>query len=74
MILSGLKKTVIITNSINKTVLLPLCDNKCDYNKLKSVINCFTKIWQNVVGLIDCIDKSKNTTFTGLNTLLCEQE
>jgi hypothetical protein len=30
MRLSGLKKTVIITNSINKTVLLPLCDNKCD--------------------------------------------
>jgi hypothetical protein len=24
------KKPVIITNSINKTVLLPLCDNKSD--------------------------------------------
>ena len=56
MRLSGLKNPVIITNSINKTVLLPLCDNK-----LKSVINCFTKIWQNVISLIDCIDKSKNT-------------
>jgi hypothetical protein len=37
---------------------------------LKSVINCYTKIWQDVVSLIDCIDKSKNTKFTGLNTLL----
>ena len=26
---------VIITNSINKTALLPLCDNKCDRNKQK---------------------------------------
>jgi hypothetical protein len=34
---------------------------------LKSVINCFTKIWQDVVSLIDCIDKSKNTKLTGLN-------
>ena len=68
MRLSGYEKHVIITNSINKTVLLPLCDNKCDWNKLKSVINCFTKIWQDVVSLIDCIDKSKNTKFTGLNT------
>jgi hypothetical protein len=50
---------VIITNSINKTVLLPLCDNKCDWNKQKSVINRFTKIWQYVVSLIYCIDKNK---------------
>jgi hypothetical protein len=35
---------------------------------LKSVINCVTKIWQDVVSLIDCIDKSKNTKFTRLNT------
>jgi hypothetical protein len=68
MRLSGGKKTVIIKNSINKTVLLPLCDNKCDWNKQKSVIN--TKIWQYVVSLIYCIDKNKNTKFTGLNILL----
>ena len=70
MRLSGGKKPVIITNNINKTVLLPLCDNKCDWNKQKSVINCFTKIWQYVVSLIYCIDKNKNTKFTGLNILL----
>ena len=29
----GGKKPVIITNSINKTVLLPFCDNKCDWNQ-----------------------------------------
>jgi hypothetical protein len=33
------EKPVIITNSINKTVLLPFCDNKCDREKQKSVIN-----------------------------------
>ena len=44
MRLSGGKKPVILTNHYNKTVLLPLCDNKCDWNKQKSVINCFTKI------------------------------
>jgi hypothetical protein len=27
----------------------------------QSVINCFTKIWQDVVSLIDCMDKSKKT-------------
>ena len=43
---------------------------KCDWNKQKSVINCFTKIWQYVVSLIYCIDKNKNTKFTGLNILL----
>jgi hypothetical protein len=48
----------------NKTVLLPLCDNKCDWIKHKSDINCLTKIWQYVVSLIYCIDKSKNTKFT----------
>ena len=69
MRLSGGKKPVIITNSINKTVLLPFCDYKCDWNKQKSVINCFTKIWQYVVSLIYCIDKNKNTKFTGLNIL-----
>ena len=37
---------VIITNNINKTVLLPFCDNKCVWNKQKSVIIFFTKIWQ----------------------------
>jgi hypothetical protein len=30
MKLSGGKKPVIITNYYNKTVLLPLSDNKCD--------------------------------------------
>jgi hypothetical protein len=43
MRLSGRKKPVIITNYYNKTVLLPLCDNKCDWNKQKSDINCLTK-------------------------------
>ena len=43
MRLSGEKKPVIITNSINTTVLLPFCDNKCDWNKQKSVINVFYK-------------------------------
>jgi hypothetical protein len=66
MKLSGGKKPV-ITNYYNKTVLLPLCDNKCDWNKQKSAINCFTKIWQYVVSLIYCIDKNKNNKFTGLN-------
>ena len=42
MRLSGGKKPVIITNSINKTVLLPLCYNKYDWNQQKSVINSFT--------------------------------
>ena len=63
-------ETVIITNSINKTVfvskLLPLCDNKCDWNKQKSVINCFTKIWQYLISLIYCIDKNKNIKSNGL--------
>ena len=40
MKLSGGKKPVIITNYYNKTVLLPLSDNKCDWNKQKSLINC----------------------------------
>jgi hypothetical protein len=44
MRISGGEKPVVITNSINKTVLLPFCDNKCDWNKQKSVINCLTKI------------------------------
>ena len=52
MRLSGGKKPVILTNYYNKTVLLLLCDNKCDWNKQKSVIDCFTKIWQYVVSLI----------------------
>ena len=69
MRLSGGKKPVILTNHYNKTVLLPLCDNKCDYNKQKSDINCLTKIWQYVVSLIYCIDKNKKTKFTGLNIL-----
>jgi hypothetical protein len=43
MRLSGGKNPVIITNSINKTVLSPFCDNKCDCNKQKSVINCYSK-------------------------------
>jgi hypothetical protein len=38
MRLSGEKKPVILTNYYNKTVLLPLCDNKCNWNKQKSVI------------------------------------
>ena len=59
----GKKTLSLLQIAPTKTVLLPLCDNKCDYNK-------FTKIWQDVVSLIDCIDKSKNTKFTGLNTLL----
>jgi hypothetical protein len=60
MKLSGEKKPVIITNYYNKTVLLPLCDNKCDWNKQKSHINCLTKIWQYVVSLIYCIDKKNH--------------
>jgi hypothetical protein len=59
----------IIVYYYNKTVLLPLCDNKCDGNKQESDINCLTKMWQYVVSLIYCIDKNKNTTFTGLNIL-----
>jgi hypothetical protein len=43
MRLSGGKKPVIITNYYNKSVLLPLCNNKCDWNKLKSDISCLTK-------------------------------
>ena len=69
MKLSGGKKPVIITNYYNTTVLLPLCDNKCDWNKQKSDINCLTKIWQYVGSLIYCIDNNKNTKFTGLNIL-----
>jgi hypothetical protein len=39
MILSGGKKPVIITNSINKTVLLPFCDNKViEINRNQSLI------------------------------------
>jgi hypothetical protein len=64
------EKPAIITNHINKTVLWPLFDNKCDWNKQKSVINCSTKIWQYVVSLIYCIDKNKNTKFTWLDILL----
>ena len=30
MRLSGEKKPVIITNNINKTILLPFCENKYD--------------------------------------------
>ena len=58
--------------SINKTVLLPFCDNKCDWNKQKSVINCLQKYGSTflyVVSLIYCIEKNKNTKFTGLNIL-----
>ena len=61
MRLSGGKNPVIITNSINKTVLSPFCDNKCDCNKQKSVINCFTKIWQYVVSLILTKTKTPNS-------------
>jgi hypothetical protein len=39
--------------------------------QLKSIINCLKQICQDVVSLIDCIDKSKSTKFTGLNTFLC---
>ena len=67
MRLSGGKKPVILTNYYNKTVLLLLCDNKCDWNKQKLVINCVAKIWQYAVSLIYCIDKNENTKFTGLN-------
>jgi hypothetical protein len=75
MRLSGGEKPVIITNSINKTVLLKLyCYHSVIINvieiKQKSVINCFTKIWQYVASLMFCIDKNKNTKFTGLNILL----
>jgi hypothetical protein len=39
---------------------------------LKSVINCYTKIWENVVSLIDCIDKSKNTLPNVKEIFSCE--
>ena len=32
------KIPVIISNSINKTVLLPLCENKCEINRNQSLI------------------------------------
>jgi hypothetical protein len=41
MRLSGGKKPVIITNSINKTVLLPLCDNKLDC----TMLHLFDDLW-----------------------------
>ena len=53
-----------------KLYLLPFCDNTCDWNKQKSDIYILTKIWQYVVSLIYCIDKNKNTNFTGLNIVV----
>ena len=41
MRLSGGKKPVIITNSINKTVLLPLSDNKLDC----MMLHLFDDLW-----------------------------
>ena len=44
--------------------------NVIEINRNQSLIVINTKIWQNVVSLIDYIDESKNTKFTGLSTLL----
>ena len=69
MRLSGLKKPVIITNSINKTVLLKLyCYYSVIINVIKINWNQSLIVLPKYVGLIDCIDKSKNIKFTGLNT------
>ena len=65
MRLSGLKKNLSLLQ-IASTKLY--CYHSVIINVIKIKRNQSLIVLPKYVGLIDCIDKSKNTKFTGLNT------